>query len=612
MKIAFLDSSRLDYTPDTPYERPLGGSQSALCYLAENIAALGHEVWLLNSRAEPVVSRGVTVASLTEHLPVLTGMDVVVVLNGIHTEMARALRQTAPAARLVFWTQHAHDQPAVGNLKDPAMRGLWDAFVLISDWQAERFRLVFDLPADRIRILRNAIGPAFAGRAPAPRPWPPVLAYTSTPFRGLDLLLEAFPRIRAAVPGTVLRVFSSMGVYQVAREQDPHTTLYERCRTMEGVEYIGSLPQPELAEALQGVSMLAYPNSFAETSCISVMEALASGCTVVTSELGALPETAGGWGHLLPLPPQQEVFVAGFADLVIDVLRDMERAPERAAGRMRRQVTRMNADTVWSVRAREWADWLALLAGGTAGGTGLAVPGTLPLGGGRAVTRGRHGLFLTDGSTHEGLSLQRYGEWLEGAVRVMSYVLRPGERAIVTGAGEGGLVVPLAKRVGLEGRVLALSHDGTAHRWLTAALALNGLDRVEAPLPSGGARMDIDVVSAGWDRCRLLRAGGPEPLAVLAGAEKLIARCRPFVHVPLSGEADFDILSCWAAERDYRLYWCPAPFYSPDNVFGRVENLLGRGGEVAVLAVPAEAGTVIVGQEARAFAEIAPWFAPSH
>ena len=47
--LCFVDMMGLpDYDCDTPYERPLGGTQSALCYYAEHLAQAGHTVTVLN------------------------------------------------------------------------------------------------------------------------------------------------------------------------------------------------------------------------------------------------------------------------------------------------------------------------------------------------------------------------------------------------------------------------------------------------------------------------------------------------------------------------------------------------------------------------------------
>ncbi len=98
------------------------------------------------------------------------------------------------------------------------------------------------------------------------------------------------------------KVFSSLKVYQVTTDRDEWEPLYRRCAETAGVEYVGLLTQPELPRELRSsINILAYPNTFAETSCISVMEALASGCFVLTSNWRYLPKTTAGFARLISL-----------------------------------------------------------------------------------------------------------------------------------------------------------------------------------------------------------------------------------------------------------------------------------------------------------------------
>jgi hypothetical protein len=67
--------------------------------------------------------------------------------------------------------------------------------------------------------------------------------------------------------------------------------------------------------------VLAYPNSYPETSCIAVLEAMAAGCVVVTSERGALPETSAGFARLDPVEGHREAYVEWFAAETVQALR---------------------------------------------------------------------------------------------------------------------------------------------------------------------------------------------------------------------------------------------------------------------------------------------------
>ncbi|MEE3717826.1 glycosyltransferase [Tumidithrix elongata RA019] len=373
MKIAFVDTVDWNYRVESAYQRPLGGSQSALCYLAEALSQQNHEVFLLNQTLDIGMSRGVTCLNLNQ-VPreLLQSLDVAIALNS--TGYSKTLRsQLGEQTCLVLWTQHDTNQPAMQPLQDRTECDIYDAIICVSEWQRQEYCHCFGIPPDRIAVFRNAIAPVFTNLFEQDvsilnqKSKMPILAYTSTPFRGLDILLEVFPEIRKAIPKARLQIFSSMRVYQASEaiDREQFGDLYDRCHNTEGVEYIGSLPQPELAKALKSVSVLAYPNTFAETSCIAVMEAIASGCKVITSNLGALPETTHGFAELIEVG-DWTVYKGQFVNASVQFLGSLQsesrtEQPIEIESQLRQQVDYINRSCTWSVRATEWSKWLMAL-----------------------------------------------------------------------------------------------------------------------------------------------------------------------------------------------------------------------------------------------------------
>ena len=332
-------------------------------------AQIGHEVYLITHTTKPGKFRGVHCLSLkTLQIPQLhsLNLDALVLILGIDPK--NPLRSLlGPRCKLILWTGHADNQPGVAALIDPHIRNSFDAIALVSQWQAQRFQENFKIDPSRIGILRNAMSPAFAHLFPDDVPIlkektsPPILAYTSTPFRGLNLLLDIFPRICARVPAARLQIFSSMKVYMTPEHEEAknYGALDERCRQTEGVEYIGSVPQAELAQRLRQVAVLAYPNTFPETSCISVMEAMAAGCRVITSELVALPETSAGFASLIPVNIGGQEYSQRFITQTVSTLEEFDADPAKTEAQLRQQIAFANTHYTWQVRATEWAKWLS-------------------------------------------------------------------------------------------------------------------------------------------------------------------------------------------------------------------------------------------------------------
>jgi glycosyltransferase involved in cell wall biosynthesis len=91
--------------------------------------------------------------------------------------------------------------------------------------------------------------------------------------------------------------------------------------------------------------ILAYPNTFDETSCITVMEAMAGGCVPITSRRGGLPETVGDAGLLIDGQPGSAVYKDRFVSSVVNLLSD-ERAWSEMSSRSLKRAAGMSWDAI--------------------------------------------------------------------------------------------------------------------------------------------------------------------------------------------------------------------------------------------------------------------------
>jgi glycosyltransferase involved in cell wall biosynthesis len=372
MRIVFIDGVGWPYDVSTPSTRPIGGSQSALCYLATALHERGHAVRILNSVGAHGVVRGImhhNIDSVTATW--FSEPKTAYIWLNPTADQASLIRPLLPASSVIVqWQQHAHDQPAVQGMIHGALHSAWDRFVFLSDWQKRSFEVQFGLAPSRSLILRNAASPfclavsndrsqLFAAKSDTCR-----LVYTSTPYRGLQYLMEWFPILKREFPKIKLQIFSSLAVYFCAEEDAEDLQLYELCRKTDGVEYFGGLPQPILAQHLQAASILAYPNVFAETSCIAAIEAMVAGLSIVSTDLGALPETCLGQARL--------AFAGSEADALQNLKRnwighmgeELEMWYSDFEGWCELQWSRVEKATAeysWDHRAEEWERMLASL-----------------------------------------------------------------------------------------------------------------------------------------------------------------------------------------------------------------------------------------------------------
>jgi glycosyltransferase involved in cell wall biosynthesis len=91
-----------------------------------------------------------------------------------------------------------------------------------------------------------------------------------------------------------LDVYSSFKIYGWEQRDEQFTELFDRCRNHPKINYHGTVSNAEVRKAVAEAHIFAYPSVWAETSCLSLMEAMSAECVCVHPNYAALYETAGG------------------------------------------------------------------------------------------------------------------------------------------------------------------------------------------------------------------------------------------------------------------------------------------------------------------------------
>ena len=258
----------------------------------------------------------------------------------------------------IYWNQLSHDQNAVQFLSSSENLDAINQFVFVSNWQAEQFRKTFNIPGYKTTILKNTcIG--VEQRQPGKRD-KVRLCYTSTPWRGLDVLLAAWELLKSE--NDELHIFSGTKIYGKDFESNNekyYQDLYDKCEALDGVVYRGNVSNEELRKELHTFDILAYPNTFEETSCIAIIEALSAGLRVVTSNLGALPETTEGWARMYPYLASKERHAIKFANILNEEINKIRNGELDSHLELQKQIYAPRWS--WDQRINEWINFLNTL-----------------------------------------------------------------------------------------------------------------------------------------------------------------------------------------------------------------------------------------------------------
>ena len=208
-----------------------------------------------------------------------------------------------PIKSNILWIKNSYDQPNLAPwFQDKENHKKYDWYVFNSHWTFEKYRYYFKVPENRCAVIKNAIDYDELKLKTDFTPKPKFkMCYISTPWRGLEIVLNAMEHIKD--PDITLDVYSSTIIYGQSfhdKNDKGYEALYEKAKSLPNVNYMGYCPHKELVGKLHEYDANCFPSIWEETFCISAMESLAAGQLLITTDLGALPETCAEFPVYIP------------------------------------------------------------------------------------------------------------------------------------------------------------------------------------------------------------------------------------------------------------------------------------------------------------------------
>jgi len=215
----------------------------------------------------------------------------------------------SPSLVIHLKTMHAFTTPeslppltrAYRRLNYPRSARLADAIIINSESLRSEVERYLDVDAKKLKLIYEAVdhslfkpGDASAARAQVASygVTKPFALFVSSlwAYKNCDGLLRAWALARGELAGRQLAIVGAPCDEKYVKQLH---SLAAELGIAADVVFVGGVPLEETVRFYRAADVFVYP-SFNETFGLPILEAMACGCPVVTSNTSAMPETAGG------------------------------------------------------------------------------------------------------------------------------------------------------------------------------------------------------------------------------------------------------------------------------------------------------------------------------
>jgi len=281
---------------------------------------------------------------LLKHLPDESFKDINLILNNTSDTLIENNKIN------ILWMQHFVNQEEAKNLGNKKYVDKLNYIVFNSHWNFEKYQYQFKVPENKSLVIKNAIEKININKKPKDKI---SLIYHTTPWRGLKNLLKIYKNLN--LENVELNVCSSTIIYGKKFDKilgKKYESIFEECKNTKNVNYLGFLDNKKIIEILKKTHIYSFPSIWPETSCISAIEAMAAGCEVVTTNLGALYETCSPFGTFVSFDSNFDNLEKKYEEALLNSINNFWSKENQEKLKLQSEI--INITYSWDIRSQEW------------------------------------------------------------------------------------------------------------------------------------------------------------------------------------------------------------------------------------------------------------------
>ena len=332
--IILLDYMDIDYIPITPYIKGLGGTQLSYIFLGNELSKY-YNIIILNKKntSEIIYMNDIYVIQYkldNEIIEYINNIQPdIVIYNFIElgSFLKTNLNKTANKKIQLIMYEHICIYSNFEYKIKQNYYDYYDKIFFVSQNQFNTYKKYIKINEEKTIILNNGLSPIFNNNIiqyNILKQKKLSIIYISNPQRGLECFEYIFPLLKNKYPNITLEIYSSLDIYDMTDNivlQD----LYTRLSKIDGINYNKSISQFELIKKLTSSLLFIYPTFVEETFCNSMIEAMSCGCSVISTNIGALKDVAYPYGDFVdidinksPSHPYYESIDANYINNIVD------------------------------------------------------------------------------------------------------------------------------------------------------------------------------------------------------------------------------------------------------------------------------------------------------